>query len=102
PGLGVGWAFDIVSSVNDGSQLGACIVHEHSGFGHATVVIDHDNDNSIESSSLVGTYFHKFIGANGELTFSSNPSISISPSYNYDRAQDVPKQFNWYHQDYNP
>jgi hypothetical protein len=48
-----------------------------------------------EKLEIIASYHHKFIGLSGNLSFSSSPSISISPSINYKTALQDFSQINY-------
>lgn len=98
PGTGIGWEFDIINQFDEGGI--PCFTNRHTGHGRVDVIREHDGSGSAKPSSYVATYFHKYGAINGSLTMSKTPSITISPSFNYDKAVDTGDTFIWYQQDF--
>lgn len=54
--------------------------------GYMWVKVYDTTSHDSEELEIIASYHHKFIGLSGNLSFSSSPSISISPSINYKTA----------------
>ncbi|SDT27378.1 hypothetical protein SAMN05444162_3635 [Paenibacillaceae bacterium GAS479] len=99
-GAGVGWSFDIK---HDFTAIGGnyCETSKHAGWGMVEVVKAHNGSGKSDSCSASATYFHKQGAINGSLGFDgTTPVVSLSPSFNYDKAVDTPHQWYWKHEDY--
>ncbi|MFE6077473.1 hypothetical protein ACFVQB_23700 [Paenibacillus sp. NPDC057886] len=99
PGAGIGWAINLIGSWWT-QDCGYYTVNGHKGSGQVKAGKAHNNNNGPARSSAVGKYYHKTFAANGELGFSGVPTISISPSSNYDPSDEVGTRWDWVHKNY--
>ncbi|MGP3782580.1 hypothetical protein [Paenibacillus sp. 1A_MP2] len=99
PGAGVGWAINLIGSWWS-QDCGYYTVDGHKGSGQVKAGKAHSNNSAPDSSSAVGKYFHRTYLANGELGFSGVPTITISPSSNYDPSDEVGARWNWTNKNY--
>jgi hypothetical protein len=93
PGTGIGWSFDILDWFYvDSKQY---LTYKHKGWGRVKIGKFSDKSGNDESTSAVGTYWHKQGTCSGELTFTKLPSVGISCSSGWDKSPDVGVVFSW-------
>ncbi|OWA35875.1 hypothetical protein B9G55_08280 [Saccharibacillus sp. O16] len=94
PGTGIGWAVNLVSRG---------IQQKHKGWATMTLQAAHDNSGQKVSNSIVANYYHTTYGfGSPELSFSSDPSISVGASFTQKVEAAIPTShtFTWTKSDY--
>ncbi|QGG55263.1 hypothetical protein [Paenibacillus sp. B01] len=96
---GVGWEYDIKDFFYYNNL--SYVVNTHKGWGRIKIGKYSNKSGTTESTSAVGSYFHKFGAFNGTLSFQPTPSIGISNAINYDQFPDAAASpFSWTNYNY--
>ncbi|WP_147381845.1 hypothetical protein [Paenibacillus nanensis] len=91
---GVGWEYDIKDFFYYNNL--SYVVNTHKGWGRIKIGKYSNKSGTTESTSAVGSYFHKYGAFTGTLSFSPAPSVSISYATNYDKFADAgAAPFSW-------
>ncbi|MCT2194755.1 hypothetical protein M3G15_06345 [Paenibacillus sp. p3-SID1389] len=99
PGAGIGWSVNLIQAFQQNGTT--FIVDRNKGWSQIKIGKAHNGSGKIDSSSIVGKYFHKYLAANGSLSFDkSGPSAGISYDWAYDSSNDYGYQWDWYHKNY--
>lgn len=95
----VGWEYDSKDFFYYNNL--SYIVNTHKGWGRIKIGKYSNKSGVTESTSAVGSYFHKYGVATGSLSFSPAPSIGISFASGYDQFADATTNpFSWTNYNY--
>lgn len=96
---GIGWEYDIKDFFYYNNL--SYIVNTHKGWGRVKIGKYSNKSGTTESTSAVGSYFHKYGAFTGSLAFSPAPSVSISFASSYDKFADAgAAPFSWTNYNY--
>lgn len=96
---GIGWEYDIKDFFYYNNL--SYVVNTHKGWGRVKIGKYSNKSGTTESTSAVGSYFHKYGVATGGLSFAPTPSVSISFAGSYDKFADAAASpFSWTNYNY--